>query len=219
MRRIYIALLTAGLLASGCQGTSASAKAFADGVLAAQGGDKGDPRLALPSTVDRGLRAEIEAAATSPALEQVLERHLDQGQLLVPRIEALAIGEIRRDGAGSRFTIEEMTPNDTPGRSVTVEAAAPTTRVLREFPTDAFDVPPDGAPQGGPPSASFGDGSVHRYVGRIPFAPELTIIGDGDKNHRLTFALLAPYGMVYLRGTGRIVLAAAGQEKTIELGR
>jgi hypothetical protein len=199
--------------------TSASEKTFGAGVLSGQSGDRADPRLALPSTVDRGLRAEIESAPTSPALEQVLERHPDQGQLLVPRIEALTIAEIRRDGPGSRFTIEEMTPNDTPGRSVTMEAGSPAVRVLREFPTDDFDGPPDGVPQGGPPSASFGDGSVHRYVGRIPFAPELTIIGDGDKHHRLTFALLAPYGMVYLRGTGRIVLAAAGQQKTIELGR
>src|SRR5205823_6542615 len=133
--------------------------------------------------------------------------------IIVPRIEAVGIAEIRRDGPDSRFAIEEMTPDAGVGRSVTLEAAAGGMTLSKEFPGDEFDVP-----QSGSPSASFGDGSVHRYVGRVPFAEGLTIFGDGDKDHRLTFAILAEHGMVYLRGTGRIVLAAEGKQRTIQLG-
>jgi hypothetical protein len=193
---VGVALFAAGLLSVGCRATAASDQTNAGQSLV---------------TSDRALKSEIEAAATSAALEQVLVRHPDQGQLIVPRIEALTIAEIRRDGPGSRFAIEELTPDDGPGRSVTLEAVGRSTTVLREFPGDAFDTP-----QGASPSASFGDGSIHRYIGRVAFAPELTIFGDGDRNYRLTFAILAGYGMVYLRGTGRVVISVEGQQKTIQ---
>jgi hypothetical protein len=213
---LRIALFAAGLLSIGGRATSGNDRSVGAGAFVAQNGAEADPRLALPSTIDQALKSEIEAAATSAALEQVLLRHPDQGQLIVPRIEALAIAEIRTDGPGSRFAIEEMTP-DTQGarRSVTMEAAGGRIMTLsREFPGDGFDAPPGGVV----PSASFGEGSVHRYVGRVPFAETLTIFGDGDKDHRLTFAILADYGMVYLRGTGRVVLAAEGKQATIQLG-
>jgi hypothetical protein len=201
MRRLWIAVVVAAsagvLAATGVRGQMARAA---------------DPRLALPATLDRALRSEIEAARSSSALEQVLDRHPDHADILVPRIEAITTDEIRSEGPGARFAIEEMTPNDSPARSVTLQTSARGPTLVKEFPSDAFDT------VDGSPGASFGDGSIHRYSGRIPFAPELTIVGDGDRNHRLTFTIVAPYGMVYVRGTGRIVLAVDGQEKTIQLG-
>jgi hypothetical protein len=215
-RGLGIALFAAGRLSIGGQATSGDDLSVGDGAFVAQNGAGADSRLAFPSTIDRTLKSEIEAAATSDALEQVLLRHPDQGQLIVPRIEALAIAEIKTDGPGSRFAFEEMTP-DTQGarRSVTMAAAGGGVLTLsREYPGDGFDLPRAGVV----PSASFGEGSVHRYAGRVPLAETLTIFGDGDKDHRLTFAILADYGMVYLRGTGRVVLAAGGKQATIQLG-
>jgi hypothetical protein len=212
-RDFGIALSAAGLLLVGAQAAPGNDRSGGGGAFEAQSGAQADPRLALPSTIDQALKSEIEAAATSAALEEVLLRHPDRGQLIVPRIEALAIAEIRRDGTGSRFAIEEMTPDDGSARSVTLVAAPGGMTPSREFPGDGFDVP-----QRGLPSASFGEGSVHRYAGRVPIAESLTIFGDGDKDHRLTFAILVPYGMVYLRGTGRVVLSDAAKEATIQLG-
>ena len=77
--------------------------------------------------------------------------------------------------------------------------------LLTEFPGDAA-------------RARFSDGSVHRFVGQFPFANILTVVGEGDKDHRLTFVVLNEIGMVYVRGKGRIVLAAEGKDSTIQLG-
>jgi hypothetical protein len=194
---VAIALVVAPLAATGAHGQSSAAA---------------DPRLALPPTLNSALRSEIERASTSAALEEVLARHPDQGDLLVPRIEAVATGEINSAGPGDRFAIEEMTPNDSPARSVTLRNVGRGTTVIKEFASDAFEM------LGGAPGASFGAGSIHRFAGKIAFAPELSLVGEGDRDHRLTFAILATYGMVYVRGRGRIVVAIDGQEKTIELG-
>src|SRR5438874_78310 len=91
-RELTIVLVAAGWLSTGAQTTP----------LVANNGVPADPRLAVPSTTNQGLKREIEAATTSAALEQVLVRHPDQGQLLVPRIEALTVAEIRRDGPSER---------------------------------------------------------------------------------------------------------------------
>ena len=201
---LRIALFAAGLLSIGGQATSGNERSVGDGAFVAQNGAGADPRLALPSTIDRALKSEIEAAATSAALEQVLLRHPGQGQLIVPRIEALAIAEIRTDGPRERFVIPGLEPDEGQGNSVTLEAAAGRTTLLREFPGDSA-------------RARFSDGSVHRFVGQFPFADVLTLFGEGDKDHRLTFAILDELGMVYVRGTGRVVIAAEGKERTIPL--
>jgi hypothetical protein len=164
-----------------------------------------DRRMVLPSTVDRALRAEIEGAATSADLENVLLRHPDQGPLIVPRLEAIGAAEIRRDGPGARFVINEIEPDDGPASSVSVEAGTGGVKLTQEFPGDV-------------PSAAFTDGSVHRFVGSVPFADLLTLYGDGDKNHRLTFTIVADYGMVYLRGSGRVMVQRGGSPQTIQLG-
>lgn len=202
---VRIALFTAGLLSIGGQATSGSERSAGDGAFAAQNGALADPRLALPSTIALALKSEIEAAATSAALEQVLLRHPDQGQLIVPRIEALGLAEIRREGPRERFVIPGLEPDEGKGNSVTLQSTADRMSLVTEFPGDAG-------------VARFSDGSIHRFVGRFPFADILTLFGEGDKDHRLTFAILDELGMVYLRGTGRAVIAAEGQEKTIELG-
>jgi hypothetical protein len=62
----------------------------------------------------------------------------------------------------------------------------------------------------------FSDGSVHRFIGRFPFADVVTLFGEGDKNHRLTFVVLDDLGMVYIRGTGRAVTSAEGKETTTQ---
>ena len=186
-----IALLTAGILSVG-------------GGIVSQDGAPVDPRLSLPPTIDRALKTEIEAATDSVMLEQVLVRHPDQGPLIVPRIEALAVTEIRRDGPSGRFVIPGLEPDEGQGNSVTLQAAADRITLLTEFPGDAARV-------------RFSDGSVHRFIGRFPFADVVTLFGEGDKNHRLTFVVLDDV-MVYLRGAGRVVTAADGKEATIQLG-
>lgn len=164
-----------------------------------------DRRLILPPGITQALRAELESAATSADLEHVLLKHPDQSQLIVPRIEALALAEIRRDGPRERLVIPGLEPDEGPGNSVTLQAASDHTTLVTEFPGDAARV-------------RFSDGSIHRFIGRFPFADVLTLFGEGDKDHRLTFAVLDELGMVYVRGTGRVVLASDGKERTIQLG-
>ncbi|HEX7793650.1 MAG TPA: hypothetical protein VF456_04825, partial [Vicinamibacterales bacterium] len=142
----------------------------------------------------------IESATSSDALEQVLQRHPDEGQLIVPRIEALTVAEIRSDGPRDRFVIPGLEPDEGQGNSVTLQSTTDRVTLVTEFPGDTARV-------------RFSDGSVHRFVGRFPFADLVTLYGEGDRNHRLTFVILEDQ-MVYVRGVGRAV-AAAG---TIEFG-
>ena len=162
-----------------------------------------DPRLALPPIVDRTLQSEIDAATSSAQLEAVLVRHPGDGQLIVPRIEALAVEEIRKDGPGDRFVIPGLEPDEGQGNSVTLQAGSDRITLLTEFPGDTARV-------------RFSDGSVHRFIGRFPFADVVTIFGEGDQNHRLTFVVLDELGMVYLRGLGRAVTSADGKEATTQ---
>jgi hypothetical protein len=202
---LAIALVAAGLLSVGGQATSLNGKLPGENAFVPQNGAAVDRRLMLPATIDQGLKSEIESAMSSVALEQVLLRHPDQGQLLVPRIEALAVDEIRRDGPRERFVIPGLEPDEGQGNSVTLQAAADRVTLLTEFPGDAARV-------------RFSDGSVHRFIGRFPFADVVTLFGEGDKNHRLTFVVLDELGMVYIRGTGRAVTAGDGKDATIQFG-
>jgi hypothetical protein len=194
------ALLAVGLLFPGRYRWSGTAGLIGQPAFAAQNGAAADPRLVLPAGIDRALRNDIESASSSDALEQVLLRHPDQGQLIVPRIEALAVQEIRSDGPRDRFVIPGLEPDDGAGNSVTLQATDDRVILVTEFPGDTARV-------------RFSDGSVHRFVGRFPFADLVTLFGEGDKNHRLTFVVLDDQ-MVYVRGTGRAV-AATG---TLQLG-
>jgi hypothetical protein len=186
-----VALFAAGLVTLG-------------GAVVPQNGADVNPRLALPPTIDRALKAEIESATDSATLEQVLVRHPDQSPAIVPRIEALAVAEIRRDGPNGRFVIPGLEPDEGQGNSVTLQATADRVTLVTEFPGDAARV-------------RFSDGSVHRFIGRFPFADVVTLFGEGDKNHRLTFVVLDDV-MVYIRGTGRAMTAADGKEATIQFG-
>ena len=171
------------------------------GAFVAQSLAQQDPRLTLPPILDRTLKSEVDAAASSAALEEVLVRHPGEGQLIVPRIEALAVAEIRRDGPGERFVIPGLEPDEGQGNSVTLQATGDRITLLTEFPGDAARV-------------RFTDGSVHRFIGRFPFADVVTLFGEGDRNHRLTFLVLDELGMVYIRGAGRAVTAVDGKEAT-----
>jgi len=195
-----LALIAAGLLSAGGQQPAHTGGLTRQNAFARQNGASVDPRLVLPATIDRALKNEIESATSSDALEQVLGRHPDQGQLIVPRIEALAVEEIRSDGPRDRFVIPGLEPDEGQGNSVTLQAAGDRVTLVTEFPGDTARV-------------RFSDGSVHRFIGRFPFADLVTLFGEGDKNHRLTFVILDDQ-MVYVRGTGRAV-AATG---TLQLG-
>jgi len=200
-----IALFAAAFLSIGGQATSGNDGVVGGSAFEPQNGAAVDPRLALPATIDRVLKSEIEAATTSVTLEQVLLRHPDQGQLIVPRIEALALAEIRSDGPRERFVIPGLEPDEGQGNSVTLQSTPDRVTLVTEFPGDSARV-------------RFSDGSVHRFIGRFPFADIVTLFGDGDKNHRLTFAILDELGMVYIRGTGRAITTAEGKDTTIQLG-
>ena len=203
MRVLYsdlgIALMAAGFLSAVGPQPSRTYGVPGKAAFVGQSGTS-DPRLVLPATIDRAFRTEIESASGSAALEQVLLRHPDQGQIIVPRIEALAVAEIRSDGPRDRFVIPGLEPDEGQGNSVTLQASGDRVTLVTEFPGDTARV-------------RFSDGSVHRFVGRFPFADLVTLLGEGDKNHRLTFVVLDDQ-MVYVRGTGRAV-AATG---TIQFG-
>jgi hypothetical protein len=198
MKAPYSDLGIAALIAAGFLSVRSQQPSRTDGLVrqtafATQDGAAVDPRLVLPATIDRTLKNEIESAASSEALEQVLLRHPDQGQLIVPRIEALAVAEIRSDGPRDRFVIPGLEPDEGRGNSITLEATGDRVTLVTEFPGDTARV-------------RFSDGSVHRFIGRFPFADLVTLFGEGDKNHRLTFVVLDDQ-MVYVRGTGRAVAA------------
>jgi hypothetical protein len=194
------ALIAVGFLSVGNEQPSRTDELTGQPAFAKQSGASVDPRLVLPATIDRALKNEIESASSSDALEQVLQRHPDQGQLIVPRIEALTVAEIRSDGPRDRFVIPGLEPDQGEGNSVTLQSTADRVTLVTEFPGDTARV-------------RFSDGSVHRFVGRFPFADVVTLYGEGDKNHRLTFVILEDQ-MVYVRGVGRAE-AATG---TIEFG-
>jgi hypothetical protein len=201
------ALIAIGFLSAGTRQPSRISESIGQRAFAkigsagsGQAGASVDPRLVLPATIDRALKNEIESATSSDALEQVLLRHPDQGQLIVPRIEALTVAEIRSDGPRDRFVIPGLEPDEGQGNSVTLQSTGDRVTLVTEFPGDTARV-------------RFSDGSVHRFVGRFPFADLVTLFGEGDKNHRLTFVILEDQ-MIYVRGTGRAV-AATG---TIEFG-
>jgi hypothetical protein len=199
-RELGIAVIAAGFLSAGGQQPRPADGLLATSSFATQNTGAVDPRLVLPATIDRALKNEIEAATSSAALEQVLLRHPDQGQLIVPRIEAMAVAEIRSDGPRDRFVIPGLEPDEGQGNSVTLQSTDDRVTLVTEFPGDTAHV-------------RFSDGSVHRFIGRFPFADVVTLFGEGDKNHRLTFVILDDI-MVYVRGTGRAV-AAGG---TIQFG-
>jgi hypothetical protein len=204
-RQFGLALFGLALLAIGGKVTSGDDRPAGAGGVAVQNGVEMDRRLALPSTIDLALKAEIEAATSSAALEEVLLRHPDQGQLIVPRIESIAVAEIRKDGPLERFVIPGLEPDEGEGNSVTLTAAAGRMSLSTEYPGDSAH-------------ARFSDGSIHRFVGRFPFADVLTVFGEGGKDHRLTFVILDQIGMVYVRGTGRVAIGADGKDGTIQLG-
>src|SRR6478672_8728576 len=98
----------------------------------------GEQTLAQRGPVaDPALRAELEKSTTSADLEQLLARHPDQAQIIVPRIETVTTAEIRRDGPGTRFVISEIQPDEGPPGSVTIEgSAANGIKLTKEFPGD-----------------------------------------------------------------------------------
>jgi len=187
------ALIAVGFLSAGSEQPSRTDELTGQPAFAKQAGTSVDPRLVLPATIDRALKNEIESATSSDALEQVLQRHPDQGQLIVPRIEALTVAEIRSDGPRDRFVIPGLEPDEGQGNSVTLQSTNDRVTLVTEFPGDTARV-------------RFSDGSVHRFVGRFPFADVVTLFGEGDKNHRLTFVVLEDQ-MIYVRGNGRVVAA------------
>lgn len=204
MKELYsglgLVLIAAGFLSVGGQQPPRTDGFVGERAFVTQNGASANPRLVLPATLDRALKNEIESATSSDVLEQVLVRHPDQGQLIVPRIEALAVEEIRSDGPRDRFVIPGLEPDEGQGNSVTLQATGDRVSLVTEFPGDTARV-------------RFSDGSVHRFIGRFPFADLVTLFGEGDKNHRLTFVIVDDQ-MVYVRGTGRAV-AATG---TIQFG-
>jgi len=158
-----------------------------------------------PASVDRDVQAAIEHATSSDVLEALLQQHPGLGLTIVPRIEQLAVEEVRREGPRGRFVVPGLEPDDGRPNSVTLSGASGGMSLQAEFPGDVRQV-------------RFSDGSVHRFAGRVPFADVLTLLGDGDRDHRLTFVILDDIGMVYLRGQGRILILEDGTEKTVQLG-
>lgn len=156
---------------------------------------------------------ELSKALTAAQLEQLLERFPDEATRIVPKIEQAAIAEIRSGGAGSRYVLK--TPVGGPSASNTMKQhASGDFEFTTEFPDDRIIIGSAGFPD--PP---VGDGSVQRYDGRLELVPGLMIIiGEGDKAHRLTFAVVQGLGYVHIRGKGQVLLGPEGKRRETKLG-
>jgi hypothetical protein len=67
-------------------------------------------------------------------------------------------------------------------------------------------------PAGALPS---GNGTIYRFSGQVPWMEHMFVC-EGDDLSRLTFALTNEFGLVYLRGVGKVILKNG---KEIPLGR
>lgn len=113
------------------------------------------------------LAVEPDQAATAEQLEQALLEHPDQGPTLIPRLEAMLIDEVRKNGLGGRFVIKEVAVQGMPGRMTLLGEAGGTVLGQAEFATDQIPIV-DNFTQ-----MPFGDGSVQRFTGTVQIAVPL----------------------------------------------
>jgi outer membrane protein assembly factor BamD (BamD/ComL family) len=164
---------------------------------------------------------DLPKAVTVDDWEHLLVKYPNQAGLIVPKIEAAAITEIRKNGVGSRYVIKALMPHvKKSAGSTTLQADGTGTKMLLEFPGDRVFTPAwqPNTRSGGFPEIPFGEGSIHRFVGAVPVSEVHTVVGEGDQNHRLTFVLLKGYGAVYLRGTGRVLERIGTSQNETPLG-
>jgi hypothetical protein len=129
----------------------------------------------------------------------------------IPEIESSLVKRIRTQGPGSRFVIPGFDPRlpngpftlkdgtlwRTPGGETTLNNS-------EEFPGDDVVTL----------SYSERKPSIHRFQGTVKLGRHV-FVGEGEARERLTFAYIPPYGYIYLRGKGRVILDGG---KEVKLG-
>jgi hypothetical protein len=139
------------------------------------------------------------------ALEKQLQQHPEKVEELVPKIEKMIIKNILANGPGERFVIRKVRADkNDPACSATImkSSASGMLKFKNEFPTDQLLFSLAGSP------ILSGNGSVHRYKGRVNviLGDDFThVVSKDNKAYRLTFAVVAGYGYIYVRGKGKLI--------------
>jgi hypothetical protein len=186
--------------------------------------------LSLPSTcissavttAQQSFDEQLASARTVEQFSALLGAHPDKGDTIVPLLELAIINHIRTKGPDSRLVIKGFAPPDTESAgalSLLREPGAQSVTAKDEFPADSGAVTVRHGELA--TYAFFGpgaDGSVTRYAGEIPcdLMGVHSFVGEGDKYHRLTFAVVRHVGFVYLRGQGKVVFSDG---KEVSLGK
>jgi hypothetical protein len=153
---------------------------------------------------------EFNNAKTSQALEELLKKHPDQVDLIVPKLETTIIKEIETQGVKKRYVIKKIVPlpNYASGGITFKESGQKgVPLVSTEFKGDNIEMTVNAA-SGSATSLNipWGNESVHRFVGKVEIGGiDRIFIGEGDKAHRLSFGLIEQIGYVYLRGKGKVI--------------
>lgn len=166
--------------------------------------------------LDEQFTEKLDKARTILEIESLIKEYVTHkfADKAIEKIEHMLFKQVKSTEANGRFIIREVTPEpNRPKSSLTFQGIAGGTLCTTEFPHDqlVFFGLPFAVPK------PFGDGSVHRFAGKIELGRGnyTFIIGEGDKLNRLTFALIKDVGYVYLRGKGRVLLKNG---KEIKLG-
>lgn len=177
--------------------------------------DKGkELRVKMPDTLTQALKPyRVKMSQTNQFNEQIiatLEQRLQENpkltEELVPRIEKKIVETILATGPGERLVIDEVrAEKDGLACSLTVvKATNGMVKFETDFPTDSINF---GASQFGATPSYLGNGSVHRYRGKVnaPVGEITQFVSGDDRANLLTFAVIDGFGYVYVRGKGKLI--------------
>jgi len=189
---------------------------------------------------DDQFSRELQTAKTAKDVQDLVDKTSQRLGRAIAKLEHLLVENIRTNGAGGRFVIREITPDqklakgsltlrenpkggvmgvvENSGDSVPINLGEIGIRGLQatsgsRWIPNVFSKRDDGTikPTNDVPG---GDGSVHRYSGMVPVPGQddhILLVGEGERSERLTFALVEDVGYVYLRGKGKIGILKDGK--------
>lgn len=172
---------------------------------------------------ENAFMMKLNSAESLKDFESLIKDYSAEYAETIPKIEAAILNHVKTKGVGDRLVIKIKRPNE-------IHGGVSFTFSKNRY---AFEFPGDGLPMGfsqyeGEPGSLaaqrslqeaqdrvimrlYGDDNINRFDGEVklyeyyPFFDGYTFIGEGDKFHRLTFAIIKGVGYVYLRGKGSII--------------
>lgn len=129
----------------------------------------------------------------------------------VCKIEKCLIDIIKKNSSADRVIIKEISSTSSHSSRLTMISyeklginGSGAEFSTKEFPNDQiwFDYS-----SGFHKPDIFGNGSIHRIIGKIgfPHGQYSYVVGEGDKLNLLTFAVIDKIGYVYMRGKGKLI--------------